>query len=187
MPSAATTARDRRRVTDHDRRSGIASSTPPSSASSRRRPAAADARGARGRHAARPRVPRCSIGPHRRLALRNLEAAFPAALRGGARGDRARHVRALRPAADGAAEVQHDDARSRCWRASSSRARSGSCAAHAHGRGVLLFTGHFGFWEINALVHALDAHADGGAGAAARQPAAARPARVGARGRPATR
>jgi KDO2-lipid IV(A) lauroyltransferase len=27
--------------------------------------------------------------------------------------------------------------------------------AHAHGRGVLLFTGHFGFWEINALVHAL--------------------------------
>lgn len=29
-------------------------------------------------------------------------------------------------------------------------------AAHAHGRGVLLFTGHFGFWEINALVHALE-------------------------------
>src|SRR5690606_25151892 len=27
--------------------------------------------------------------------------------------------------------------------------------AHARGRGVLLFTGHFGFWEINALVHAL--------------------------------
>jgi KDO2-lipid IV(A) lauroyltransferase len=29
-------------------------------------------------------------------------------------------------------------------------------AAHAGGRGVLLFTGHFGFWEINALVHALE-------------------------------
>lgn len=28
-------------------------------------------------------------------------------------------------------------------------------AAHARERGVLLFTGHFGFWEINALVHAL--------------------------------
>ena len=28
-------------------------------------------------------------------------------------------------------------------------------AAHAHERGVLFFTGHFGFWEINALVHAL--------------------------------
>ena len=27
--------------------------------------------------------------------------------------------------------------------------------AHAQKRGVLLFTGHFGFWEINALVHAL--------------------------------
>ena len=29
-------------------------------------------------------------------------------------------------------------------------------AAHAQGKGVLLFTGHFGFWEINALVHALE-------------------------------
>ena len=29
-------------------------------------------------------------------------------------------------------------------------------AAHAHKKGVLLFTGHFGFWEINALVHALE-------------------------------
>src|SRR4029079_17471374 len=28
-------------------------------------------------------------------------------------------------------------------------------AAHARGRGVLLFTGHFGYWEINALGHAL--------------------------------
>jgi len=28
-------------------------------------------------------------------------------------------------------------------------------AAHALGRGALLFTGHFGYWEINALVHAL--------------------------------
>jgi KDO2-lipid IV(A) lauroyltransferase len=27
--------------------------------------------------------------------------------------------------------------------------------AHAQGKGVLLFTGHFGYWEINALVHAL--------------------------------
>ncbi|HXT31467.1 MAG TPA: lysophospholipid acyltransferase family protein, partial [Vicinamibacterales bacterium] len=28
-------------------------------------------------------------------------------------------------------------------------------AAHALNKGVLLFTGHFGYWEINALVHAL--------------------------------
>ncbi len=26
--------------------------------------------------------------------------------------------------------------------------------AHANGRGALLFTGHFGFWEINAIAHA---------------------------------
>ena len=31
-------------------------------------------------------------------------------------------------------------------------------AAHALGKGVLLFTGHFGYWEINALVHALALH-----------------------------
>ena len=30
-------------------------------------------------------------------------------------------------------------------------------AAHALDQGVLLFTGHFGYWEINALVHALRA------------------------------
>ena len=28
-------------------------------------------------------------------------------------------------------------------------------AAYAQGKGVLFFTGHFGYWEINALVHAL--------------------------------
>jgi KDO2-lipid IV(A) lauroyltransferase len=28
-------------------------------------------------------------------------------------------------------------------------------AAYAQGRGVLFFTGHFGYWEIHALVHAL--------------------------------
>ena len=28
-------------------------------------------------------------------------------------------------------------------------------AAHAHGKGVVFVTGHFGFWELQALVHAL--------------------------------
>ena len=28
-------------------------------------------------------------------------------------------------------------------------------AAYGHGRGVLFFTGHFGYWEIHAIVHAL--------------------------------
>ena len=27
--------------------------------------------------------------------------------------------------------------------------------AYAHGRGVLFFTGHFGFWELQAIAHAL--------------------------------
>jgi KDO2-lipid IV(A) lauroyltransferase len=93
-------------------------------------------------------------GPHRRLALRNLEAAFPlrtrAECRSIARGMFAHFGRLLMvllkfgtmPPARmlelvefvGEERVVH---------------------AHAQGRGVLLFTGHFGFWEINALVHAL--------------------------------
>ena len=54
-------------------------------------------------------------------------------------------------------------------------------AAHALARACSSSPGHFGYWEINALVHALRAAADGGAGAAARQSAAARPARAGPR------
>ena len=53
-------------------------------------------------------------------------------------------------------------------RVSSSKGRSACVHAHAQDRGVLLFTGHFGFWEINALVHALMLAADGRAGAASR-------------------
>ena len=41
-------------------------------------------------------------------------------------------------------------------------------AAHALDRGVLLFTGHFGYWEINALVHALELQPMARARAAAR-------------------
>jgi KDO2-lipid IV(A) lauroyltransferase len=93
-------------------------------------------------------------GPHRRLALRNLRAAFPArtdrecrAIARGMFGHFGRLLTVLlkfstmRPEQmlahvefDGEDRVVH---------------------AHAHGRGVLLYTGHFGFWEINALVHAL--------------------------------
>jgi KDO2-lipid IV(A) lauroyltransferase len=93
-------------------------------------------------------------GPHRRLALRNLRAAFPTRdereCRAIARGMFSHFGRlltvllkfsTLRPEQmlarvefDGEDRVVH---------------------AHAQGRGVLLFTGHFGFWEINALVHAL--------------------------------
>ena len=93
---------------------------------------------------------------HRRLALREparrrFRCAAEAERRAIARG----HVRALRPAAARAAEVQHADAASRCWRASSSRARSACAPRYAQGKGVLFFTGHFGFWELHALAHAL--------------------------------
>ena len=40
-------------------------------------------------------------------------------------------------------------------RGRSSRARSASRLAYAQGKGVLFFTGHFGFWELQAIVHAL--------------------------------
>ena len=43
--------------------------------------------------------------------------------------------------------------------------------AYAQGKGVLFVTGHFGFWELHAMVHALQARADRRAGARARQPA----------------
>lgn len=92
--------------------------------------------------------------PHRRLAMRNLASAFPsrppaerAAI---ARGmfvhfghllmvllkfsTMAPHQMLARVEFDGADRVR---------------------AAHALGRGVLLYTGHFGYWEINALVHAI--------------------------------
>ena len=51
-------------------------------------------------------------------------------------------------------------------------------AAHAQGKGVLFFTGHFGYWEIKRSVHALALQPMARARAAARQPAAARPARA---------
>ena len=44
--------------------------------------------------------------------------------------------------------------------------------AYAQGKGVLFVTGHFGFWELHAIVHALQIAPIGAAGARARQPAA---------------
>jgi KDO2-lipid IV(A) lauroyltransferase len=96
-------------------------------------------------------------GPHRRRAMRNLRAAFPLRshreCRAIARGMFSHFGRLLtvvlkfstmtpaqmlaRVKFEGEERVIH---------------------AHAQGKGVLLFTGHFGFWEINALVHALELH-----------------------------
>jgi Kdo2-lipid IVA lauroyltransferase/acyltransferase len=93
--------------------------------------------------------------PHRRLAIRNLRAAFPlrspAECRSIARGMFSHFGRLLtvllkfttmRPA-EMLARVEFEG-------------EERVIAAHAEGRGVLLYTGHFGFWEINALVHALE-------------------------------
>ena len=93
-------------------------------------------------------------GPHRRLAVRNLQRAFPlrtaAECRVIARGMFSHFGRLLMallkfstmPPRQMLANVEFEgDER--------------VVHAHAQGRGVLLFTGHFGFWEINALVHAL--------------------------------
>jgi KDO2-lipid IV(A) lauroyltransferase len=92
---------------------------------------------------------------HRRLAVSNLQAAFPsrsaAECDAIARGMFAHFGRLLTvllkfstmPPERMLAHVEFEG---------EERVR----AAHALGRGVLLFTGHFGFWEINALVHALE-------------------------------
>ena len=92
--------------------------------------------------------------PHRRLAVDNLQAAFPLRTRRECRAI-AREMFAhfgrllmvllkfstMTPAEMLACVEFDGDERVR--------------QAHAGGRGVLLFTGHFGYWEINALVHAL--------------------------------
>jgi Kdo2-lipid IVA lauroyltransferase/acyltransferase len=91
---------------------------------------------------------------HRRLAVRNLRAAFPlrseAECRAIARGMFSHFGRLLTvllkfstlTPEEMLAHVEFEG-------------EERVIAAHAEGRGVLLFTGHFGFWEINALVHAL--------------------------------
>jgi KDO2-lipid IV(A) lauroyltransferase len=93
--------------------------------------------------------------PHRRLAVANLVAAFPlrsaTECRAIARGMFSHFGRLLMALlkfstmspARMLAHVEFDGAER-------------VASAHAQGKGVLLFTGHFGFWEINALVHALE-------------------------------
>ena len=149
--------------------------------------AAADARRARRRDAARPRVLRRRSARIAGSRCENLRAAFPVRTDAECRRDRARHVLALRPAAGGAAEVQHDDAASRCWPASSSKAKSASSHAHAQQARRAALHRAFRLLGNQRARPCPDAQADGGAGAAARQSAAARSARVGAHGRPATR
>jgi len=91
---------------------------------------------------------------HRRLAMRNLHAAFPlrsdAECRDIARG-MFRHFGRLLTVFLKFSTMTSEQMLARVTFEGEDRVR----AAHAQGKGALLFTGHFGFWEINALVHAV--------------------------------
>ena len=95
--------------------------------------------------------------PHRRLALGNLEAAFPGrppAERATIAREMFSHFGRLLMVLLKFSTMSPADMLERVEFEGEERVR----AAHALNRGVLLFTGHFGFWEINALVHALTLH-----------------------------
>jgi len=91
---------------------------------------------------------------HRRLAIANLRAAFPhrtpAECRDIARRTFAHFGRLLTTLLK-FSTMTPEQMRARVEFTGEERVEG----AHALGRGVLLFTGHFGYWEINALVHAL--------------------------------
>ena len=93
-------------------------------------------------------------GRRRRTALENLEFAFPG------RSAQARHalVRAMF-AHFGALlfELIKFDSYSRKQMIAASEVEGEERLrqAQAHGRGVLIFTGHFGYWELLAMAHAL--------------------------------
>ena len=91
---------------------------------------------------------------HRRIAVRNLARAFPQ------RRAAERRVIARRAFAHFGrllmellkfATLRPDQMIARVQIDGEERARS----AYAHGKGVIFVTGHFGFWELQALVHAL--------------------------------
>ncbi len=93
-------------------------------------------------------------GAHRRLAMSNLVAAFPlrsrAECRAIARGMFSHFGRLLMVLLKFSTMTPE-----RMLAQVEFEGEERVAAAHAQGKGVLLFTGHFGFWEINALVHAL--------------------------------
>ena len=96
-------------------------------------------------------------GTHRRLALANLEAAFPARSaqeRAAIARDMFEHFGRLLTVLLKFSTMRPDQMLASVEFDGEERVR----AAHALGKGVLLFTGHFGYWEINALVHALVLH-----------------------------
>lgn len=93
-------------------------------------------------------------GAHRRIAHRNLETAFPvrskAERRAIARAAFAHFGRLLMELLK-FSTLSPEQMLARVEFEGDERAR----AAYAHGHGVLFVTGHFGYWELQALVHAL--------------------------------
>lgn len=92
--------------------------------------------------------------PHRRLAVRNLQAAFPVRSEEECRAiarDMFAHFGRLLAVLLKFSTMRPEQMLACVEFTGEER------VVHAHelGRGVLLFTGHFGFWEINALTHAL--------------------------------
>lgn len=91
---------------------------------------------------------------HRRLAVQNLQAAFPLRSRADClviTSQMFEHFGRLLMVLLKFSTMSREEMLAHVEFDGEERVR----AAHAQGRGVLLFTGHFGFWEINALVHAL--------------------------------
>ena len=92
--------------------------------------------------------------PHRRITLANLEAAFPvrsaADRRRTARGVFAHFGRVLLELLK-FSTLTPEQMLERVEFEGDERARQ----AYALGRGVLFFTGHFGYWELCGIVHAL--------------------------------
>lgn len=91
---------------------------------------------------------------HRRLALSNLETAFPARPareRAAIARDMFAHFGRLLFVLLKFSTMTPQQMLRRVEFVGEERVK----AAHAQGKGALLFTGHFGYWEINALVHAL--------------------------------
>jgi KDO2-lipid IV(A) lauroyltransferase len=92
--------------------------------------------------------------PHRRLARGNLAAAFPHRSPGEldqiTRGV-FRHFGRLLMELLRVSTVSPDALRRLCVFDGSERSRQ----ARSHGRGVIYVTGHFGFWELQAIAHGL--------------------------------
>jgi KDO2-lipid IV(A) lauroyltransferase len=93
-------------------------------------------------------------GPHRRIALENLENAFPA------RPENERHDLARAMFAHFGALLFEllkfsTWSRERMLASFETEGEERVRQVLQQGRGVLFFTGHFGYWEIHALAHAL--------------------------------